>query len=199
MTALYVKNMVCNRCIYMVDRLFREAGVEPISVKLGEVQLAEAPGAAELAVVGQKLREFGFELLNDQKTRIIEKIKTTVIEYIQRDAPSEVFSEFLGAALHRDYSSLSKLFSEVEGITIEKYLIQQKIEKVKEWLSYDEWSLGEIADRLGYSSVAHLSSQFKKITGFTPSVFRKMKDHHRRPLDEVGRDGHPAPAPKNRD
>jgi AraC family transcriptional regulator len=189
MTALHVKNMVCNRCIYMVDRLFREAGVEPLSVKLGEVELAAAPGSAELTMVEQKLREFGFELLNDQKSRVIEKIKTTVIEYIQQHAPSggQVFSEFLSGALHRDYSSLSKLFSEVEDITIEKYLIQQKIEKVKEWLSYDEWSLGEIADRLGYSSVAHLSSQFKKTTGFTPSAFRKMKDHHRRPLDEVGK------------
>lgn len=189
MTTLVIKNMVCGRCIYMVDRLFREAGIEPLAVRLGEVELSAPPGGTELAVVEQKLREFGFELLNDQKSRIIEKIKTTVIEYIQRPAPSGglVFSEFLSGALHRDYSSLSKLFSEVEDITIEKYLIRQKIEKVKEWLSYDEWSLGEIADRLGYSSVAHLSSQFKKTTGFTPSVFRKMKDHHRRPLDKVGK------------
>ena len=191
MKALAIKNMVCNRCIYMVDHLFKEAGLFPLAVKLGEVQLADAPGGAALAAVERKLQEFGFELLNDQKSRIIEKIKTTVIEYIQQhaefDAKGPVFSEFLGATLHRDYSSLSKLFSEIEGITIEKYLIQQKIEKVKEWLSYDEWSLGEIADRLGYSGVAHLSSQFKKTTGFTPSAFRKMKDHHRRPLDEVGR------------
>jgi AraC-like DNA-binding protein len=186
MTTLHVKNMVCNRCIYMVDRLFREAGVEPLTVKLGEVELAGTPDAPTLAEVEKKLREFGFELLGDVKSRLIEKVKTTVIEYIQQDAPSALFSEFLSAALHRDYSSLSKLFSEVEGITIEKYLIQQKIEKVKEWLSYDEWNLSEIAFRLGYSSVAHLSSQFKKTTGFTPSVFRKMKDHHRRSLDEVG-------------
>jgi AraC-like DNA-binding protein len=199
MTALHVKNMVCNRCIYMVDHLLKEAGVAPLSVGLGEVQLAEAPNADVLAVVEKKLREFGFELLNDQKSRIIEKIKTTVIAYVGQDAQPEVFSELLSAALHRDYSSLSKLFSEVEGITIEKYLIQQKIEKVKEWLSYDEWNLSEIAYRLGYSSVAHLSSQFKKTTGFTPSVFRKMKDHHRRPLDEVGQPSHPDDAAKTRD
>jgi AraC-like DNA-binding protein len=182
----------------MVDRLFKEAGLIPLAVGLGEVQLADAPDAAGLAVVEKKLQEFGFELLNDQKSRIIEKVKTTVIEYIQQhaqfDAKGPVFSEFLGTTLHRDYSSLSKLFSEVEGITIEKYLIRQKIEKVKEWLSYDEWSLSEIADRLGYSGVAHLSSQFKKTTGFTPSAFRKMKDHHRRPLDEVGRPDHQAAA-----
>jgi len=193
MTSLSVKNMVCNRCIYMVDRLFKEAGLEPLSVRLGEVDLAGPPTESELAALQPKLQEFGFELLNDQKSRIIEKIKTVIIGYIQ-DAPAAaaadqeapVFSGYLSAALHRDYSYLSKLFSEVEGITIEKYLIRQKIEKVKEWLVYDELSLGEIADRLGYSGVAHLSNQFKKTTGFTPTEFRKLKDHHRRPLDQIG-------------
>ena len=195
MMTLYVKNMVCNRCIYMVGHLLKEAGVASLSVKLGEVELSGVPDAAALAAAEQKLREFGFELLSDQKSRIIEKIKTTVIEYIQQHdtaafgSKAPVFSEFLGAALHRDYSYLSKLFSEVEDITIEKYLIAQKIEKVKEWLSYDELSLSEIADRLGYSGVAHLSTQFKKITGATPSAFRKAKDHRRRPLDTVGRPG----------
>lgn len=187
MTTLHVKNMVCNRCIYMVERLFREAGLSPQQVTLGEVQLADLPSPALMPVLEKKLGEFGFELLSDQKSRIIEKIKTTIIAYIQQqEGKGPVFSEFLSAALHRDYSYLSKLFSEVEDITIEKYLIQQKIEKVKEWLSYDELSLSEIADRLGYSGVAHLSAQFKKITGFTPSAFRRSKDHHRRPLDEVG-------------
>lgn len=191
MTALHIKNMVCNRCIYMVDQLFKEAGIIPLTVKLGEVQLAGAPDTTELVAVEKKLQEFGFELLSDQKSRLIEKIKTTAIEYIQQhsqpDDKGPVFSEFLSASLLRDYSYLSKLFSEAEDITIEKYLIRQKIEKVKEWLSYDELSLSEMAYRLGYSGVAHLSSQFKKTTGFTPSVFRKMKDHHRRSLDEVGR------------
>ena len=191
MTTLHIKNMVCDRCIYMVDHLFKEAGIIPLAVKLGEVQLTDAPGATGLAAVEKKLQEFGFELLSDQKSRIIEKIKTVAIEYIQQHSQSDdkgpVFSEFLSAALHRDYSYLSKLFSEAEDITIEKYLIRQRIEKVKEWLSYDELSLSEIADRLGYSGVAHLSAQFKKTTGFTPSLFRKMKDHHRKPLDKVGR------------
>jgi AraC family transcriptional regulator len=108
------------------------------------VQLTDAPGATGLAAVEKKLQEFGFELLSDQKSRIIEKIKTTAIEYIQQHSQSDdkgpVFSEFLSAALHRDYSYLSKLFSEAEDITIEKYLIRQRIEKVKEWLSYDERS-----------------------------------------------------------
>jgi len=193
MTQLSIKNMVCNRCIYMVNRLFTETGLKPQSVKLGEVELANPPNKPQLETIQQKLKEFGFEILSDQKTRIIERIKTLIIKHIQQLENADntgkhpVFSELLASALHREYSALSKLFSEAEGITIEKYLIQQKIEKVKEWLAYDEQSLGEMADKLGYSSVAHLSAQFKKITGFTPSAFRKQKDHHRRPLDEIGK------------
>jgi AraC-like DNA-binding protein len=177
----------------MVGQLFREAGLKPLTIQLGEVQLESAPGDEQLEKLQRELLGFGFELLSDQKSRIIEKIKTIVIGYIQQPdgdaAPARglVFSEYLVSLLHKDYSYLSKLFSEVEGLTIEKYLILQKIEKVKEWLAYDELSLSEMADRLGYSSVAHLSAQFKKTTGFTPSVFRKQKDHHRRPLDHLGR------------
>lgn len=189
MPSLYIKNMVCNRCIYMVDQIFKQSGLEPHSVTLGEVRLSTPPTTEQTKALEQKLHEFGFELLTDQKHRIIEKIKTLVIERIQQDdhykEKGPLFSTLLAEALHKDYSSLSKLFSEVEGITIEKYIIEQKIEKVKEWLAYDELTLSEMADRLGYSSVAHLSAQFKKTTGFTPSTFRKQKDHHRRPLDKI--------------
>jgi AraC-like DNA-binding protein len=176
----------------MVGQLFEQAGLKPAAIKLGEVQIPAEPTPQQLAVLGQKLEEFGFELLTDQKHRIVEKIKTLAIEHIQQDdhlkEKGPLFSTLLASTLHKDYSQLSRLFSEVEGITIEKYLIGQKIEKVKEWLAYDELTLGEMADRLGYSSVAHLSAQFKKTTGFTPSAFRKQKDHHRRPLDRVGKD-----------
>jgi AraC family transcriptional regulator len=192
MESLYIKNMVCNRCIYMIGQLFEQSGLKPQTIKLGEVEIAVQPTTEQLATLGQKLEEFGFELLTDQKHRIVEKIKTLIIEHIQQDdhlkEKGPPFSTLLANALHKDYSQLSKLFSEVEGITIEKYLIGQKIEKVKEWLVYDELTLGEMADRLGYSSVAHLSAQFKKTTGFTPSAFRRQKDHHRRPLDRVGKD-----------
>jgi len=189
MLSLFIKNMVCNRCIYIVGQIFKQSGLEPQSVKLGEVQLPAPPTAEQTGTLEQKLHEFGFELLTDQKRRIIEKIKTLVIEHIQQDdhlkEKGPLFSTILAEALHKDYSSLSKLFSEAEGITIEKYVIEQKIEKVKEWLAYGESSLSEMADRLGYSSVAHLSAQFKKATGVTPSAFRKQKDHHRRSLDEI--------------
>lgn len=191
MPSLYIKNMVCNRCIYMVGQLFDQSGLQPRSIKLGEVQLSADPSTQQLAILETKLREFGFELLTDQKHRIIEKIKTLAIEHIQQDDhlkdKGPLFSTVLSDTLHKDYSSLSKLFSESENITIEKYLIEQKIEKVKEWLAYRELTLSEMADRLGYSSVAHLSAQFKKTTGFTPSDFRKQKDHHRRSLDRVGK------------
>ena len=191
MSPLYIKNMVCNRCIYMVGRLFEQTGLQPQSVKLGEVELAAPPSPEQLATLREKLHEFGFEIITDQKRRIIEKIRTLVIEHIQQDdyikERGPLFSTVLASRLNKDYSYLSKLFSEVEGLTIEKYIIRQKIEKVKEWLAYDELSLGEMAHRLGYSSVAHLSSQFKKTTGFTPSAFRKQKSHHRRPLDELGK------------
>jgi len=189
MPSLFIKNMVCNRCIYMVDQLARQSGLTPQSVRLGEIELAGLPTLAQQATLEQKLHEFGFELLTGQKHRTIEKIKTLVIEHIQQDdhlkEKGPLFSTLLAEALHKDYSSLSKLFSEAEGITIERYIIEQKIEKVKEWLAYDELTLSEMADRLGYSSVAHLSAQFKKTTGFTPSAFRKQKDHHRRPLDKI--------------
>ncbi|HLZ87622.1 MAG TPA: AraC family transcriptional regulator [Puia sp.] len=192
MTHLYIKNMVCNRCIYTVRQIVEAEGLHPANITLGEVQLPAPPTAEQLTAIRRKLHEFGFEILDDQKHRVIEKIKTIIIEHIHQHGPDTgkhpVFSKLLAAELHKDYSALSKLFSEAEGITIEKYIIQQKIEKVKEWLAYDELTLSEIADRLGYSSVAHLSAQFKKTTGFTPSAFRKQKDHHRRPLDRVGKE-----------
>lgn len=179
--------MVCNRCIMVVNQVFVQAGVHPSLVKLGVVDLAVAPSVDQLNAINLQLSALGFEILDDQKKQLIEKIRTAIISLIQQGDLDEhhKFSDFLSAALHKDYSFLSKLFSEVEGITIEKYIILQKIEKVKELLAYDELSLGEIAFRLGYSSVAHLSTQFKKITGFTPSAFKKLIDHHRKPLDNV--------------
>lgn len=184
---LYIKNMVCNRCIMVVKQVFEQQGVHPVQVKLGEVELDKAPTDQQLGSIQSHLTELGFEVLDDQKRKVIEKIRTTIIKLIQKGQLDEghKFSELLSQALHKDYSYLSKLFSEVEGITIEKYVILQKIEKVKELLVYGELSLGEIAFTLGYSSVAHLSAQFKKITGFNPSEFKKQKDHHRKSLDNV--------------
>ena len=184
---LYIKNMVCNRCIMVVKNIIEEAGLEPVSVELGEVELKVPPTDAQLERISKELENVGFEILTDQKKKIIERIKSSIVQHIQSDELDNAhnFSDLLSSALNKEYSYLSKLFSEAEGITIEKYIIDQKIEKVKELLAYGELTLSEISYKMGYSSVAHLSSQFKKVTGFNPTDFRKQKNHHRKPLDEV--------------
>lgn len=171
----------------MVKNIFTEAGLHPQSVTLGQVTLAASPTNNQMQQVEKKLEEVGFEILTDQKKKLVEKIKTTITDTLQGDLSARTlnFSHILSTSLNKDYSSLSKLFSEAEHVTIEKFIIDQKIERVKELLAYGEKSLGDIAFDLGYSSTAHLSSQFRKVTGFTPSAFKKLKDHHRKPLDGV--------------
>ncbi len=184
---LHIKNMVCRRCILVVGQVLERNGLTPVKLELGEVQVAEVPDAALESALRADLKAFGFELLEDQRSQLIEKVKTSLVEQVQAGELPEDFSlvKFISATLHRDYSSVSKLFSEVEGITLEQYFILQKIEKVKEWLIYHELTLSEISFRLGYSSVAYLSSQFKKATGLTPSAFKNNHAGRRRPLDEV--------------
>jgi AraC-like DNA-binding protein len=157
-------------------------------VRLGEVDVEREPSAKELSELKEGLGQLGFELLDDARKQLIEKIKTLVIRYIHQGEDTERkynFSQILSSELHKDYSYISHLFSEVEGITIEKYIINQKIEKAKELLAYDQMNLSEIAFHLGYSSVAHLSAQFKKVTGLTPSYFKKIGTLHRKSLDQV--------------
>lgn len=184
---IYIKNMVCNRCIAAVKKILDDASVSYQSVSLGEVSVQQPVSAKQNALLQTKLAEAGFLLLDDNKSKIIGKIKTIIIELIHHnDAESRHnLSEILSTRLHKDYSLLSRLFSEVEGITIEKYAINQRIEKIKELLAYDELNLNEIAFQLGYSSVAHLSAQFKKVTGLTPSYFKKSRNLPRKPLDDV--------------
>ncbi|WP_276135181.1 helix-turn-helix domain-containing protein [Polluticoccus soli] len=184
---LYIKNMVCNRCRMVVKNELEKVGIEPLNVQLGEVELAEKPSAQQMDELKHNLADVGFELIDTKKGRIIEKIKNVVIDLIHHseDQTKLKYSEYLSEKLNHDYSYLSKLFSEVEGKTIEQYIISQKIEKVKELLVYDELSLSEIAWQLGYSSVAHLSAQFKKVTGLTPSFYKDKGMHHRKPLDGV--------------
>lgn len=181
--------MVCRRCILTVAQVLEKNGITSLHIGLGEVNLAGPLNADEEKALKADLETVGFELLDDQRSQLIEKVKTLLIEQVQSGEISETFSlvEFIGKALHRDYSAISKLFSEVEGITLEQFFILQKIEKVKEWLAYNELSLSEISFRLGYSSVAYLSSQFKKVTGLTPSDFKRNHADHRRGLDEVQR------------
>lgn len=187
MATLFIKNMVCNRCIMVVQNELNNLNFDIKSIKLGEVILNIEPTADEKNKLGAILTSLGFELIDDKKSRIIEKIKNTIIELVHHknsDIKNNL-SDVLSNALHHDYNYLSNLFSEIEGTTIEKYFIAQKIERVKELLVYDELSLSEIAYQLNYSSVAYLSNQFKKVTGLTPSHFKQIKEDRRKPLDEV--------------
>ncbi len=182
--------MVCPRCITSVEQILKENKLQTKFVQLGEVELVKDVSNAQLQKLSADLEKVGFELLDDQKTRIIEKIKTLLIEKVQQGDIEEHFSiqKFVRQKILKDYSSLSKLFSEVEGITIEHFFILQKIEKTKEWLTYNELSLGEIALNLGYSSTQHLSSQFKKLTGMTPTAFKSLGTSLRKTIDKVGID-----------
>ncbi|MCG7502763.1 AraC family transcriptional regulator [Tenacibaculum sp. Mcav3-52] len=184
---LTIKNMVCNRCILVIQNELDKLGVGVKSIKLGEVILEKELTSDEKESLDKILLDLGFEIIDDKKSRIIEKIKNLIINLVHhQDSETKVnLSDLLSNELHHDYNYLSNLFSEVEGTTIEKYFIAQKIEKVKELLVYDELSLSEIAFRLHYSSVAYLSNQFKKVTGLTPSHFKKIRKDRRKPLDEV--------------
>ncbi|WP_223857560.1 helix-turn-helix domain-containing protein [Sphingobacterium micropteri] len=184
---IYIKNMVCNRCILVVRQEIEKLDFAIQTIKLGEVTLLDELDSEKLGKIADVLEPLGFELIDDKKSQLIERIKTIVIKWVrEQDGEHTVnLSDVLAGELHHDYNYLSNLFSEVEGVTIEKYHIAQKIELVKELLVYDELSLSEIADQLGYSSVAYLSNQFKKVTGLTPSHFKQIKEDKRKPLDEV--------------
>lgn len=184
---LYIKNMVCNRCIMAVKTLLDKLEIATQSIKLGEVTLEKAIDKKKKEQLSNELETIGFHLIDDKKNRLMEQIKTLVIELVHYNGNNLKvnLSDYISEKLHHDYNYVSKLFSEVEGTTIEKYFITQKIERVKELLVYDELTLNEIADQLNYSSTAHLSTQFKKVTGFTPSYFKNLKENKRKPLDEV--------------
>ncbi len=180
--------MVCNRCIMVVKKLLEDNDLHPVAVSLGEVVLQEdAIDDKQQQTIQHALTEIGFELIDDRKQRIIEQIKNAVVELVHHSTEqiSVKYSVFISEKTGMEYTYLSKLFSEVEGVTIEHYIISQKIERVKELLVYDELSLSEIADNMGYSSVAHLSAQFKKITGLTPTFYKNLGIHHRIPIDKV--------------
>lgn len=179
--------MVCDRCKKTVTQILCDLGIEHKPVLLGEAHLFKALPASLKAELSGKLVSEGFELIDNRKGRLIEQIKKALIELIQNEYPDKRvnLSKYIAKQLNHDYSYLSNLFSSVEGKTIEHYFIQQKIEKVKELIVYDELTLSEIAYKLGYSSVAHLSNQFKKITGLTPSHFKTIGSSKRQSLDSL--------------
>lgn len=184
---IYVRNMVCNRCISAVRAELNKLGLHPMDVSIGEVEFYENLSKEQLKSINERFKLQGFEILDDKRSRTIEQIKQIIIQQIHY--PEETIqlnlSDLLARRLNKDYSSLSNLFSELEGITIEQYAILQRIEKVKELLMYNELSLSQIADRMNYSSLSHLSSQFKKITGLAPSNFKELKENKRKSLDDV--------------
>jgi AraC family transcriptional regulator len=190
MTTLYIKNMVCNRCVMVVKQELEKLGFHPEKVALGEAHLKDDPGPENLSRIDEALLPLGFERIDDRKGRLVESVKSKVIEMIQTptsESRKMNWSAWLADELHYDYNYLSNLFSSVEGITLEQFVIRQKIERAKELLFYDELNLSQIANELGYSSVAHLSAQFKKVTGLTPSDLKKSrnKNESRKPLDAV--------------
>ena len=187
-TQLRIKNMVCDRCKMAVEQVLKDVGLTPERIDLGEVWVSDVPTEAQLGQLKTRLEALGFELLDDQRQQMIERMKTAIIALVHHHQGNKTLnlSVYLSQLLHRDYSALSKLFSEVTGFTIERYFIMQRIERVKELIRYDELTLTEIAYQMNYSSVAHLSSQFRSVTGMTPTQFRFMKTVQRANLDEVG-------------
>ncbi len=185
---LNVKNMVCNRCIKVVREELEKLNYKVKDISLGEV-LLESESNFNLDTIKQVLEDNGFELIDDKNSRLIEKIKLSIINNINALSDGKKvkvnFIKEITDECHLSYQYISTIFSSTEGITIEKYIILQKIEKVKELLVYDELTLSEIAYRLEYSSVQHLSNQFKKITGLTPSYFKQFKGSRRKPIDKV--------------
>lgn len=179
--------MVCNRCNIVVKSELEKLGFQTISVELGEVDLSEDFKDDEKNIVSKRLLLLGFELLDDKIKITIERIKNLIIDLVhhQNIEIKINLSHFIAETLAQDYNTLSNLFSEVEGKTIEHYFISQKIEKVKELLLYNELTLSEIAFKLNYSDVAHLSNQFKKTTGLTPTHFRKLKENKRVQIDKI--------------
>jgi len=186
-STIYIKNMVCPRCIDTVKDILGQVSVEAKSVTLGAVILGSELTSQQKQQLEEKLAGKGFGLLQDAKSRLIGQIKAIIVDQVhyQKTIPNINFSDLLSEKLHHDYASLSRLFSSVEGMTIERFIVKQKIEKVKELLFYDELSLSEIADKMDYSSVAHLSARFKKETGMTATAFKKLRRPGHQPLDTI--------------
>jgi len=180
--------MVCNRCIKVVEEEFRKLDLEIRKISLGEIVVANQLGKEILYKIRNVLEKNGFELIEDRKMRTIEQIKLLILYLVRNEQKTKSkinISEYLSEKLNSDYHYLSTLFSSVENITIEHYVILQKIELAKELLKYGDLTLSEISYRLGYSSVAHLSAQFKKVTGMNANQFKTLTENTRKPLDKI--------------
>jgi AraC-like DNA-binding protein len=186
---LYIKYMVSNRCKILVKESLKDLGLHFIVVELGVVEIMETLTRPQLESLKAVLNESGLELMDDKRAMLIERIKTVIIEMVHHsdELPKSNFSDFISDKLDHDYTYLANLFSEVQGTTIEQFIIAHKVERIKELIIYDEMNITEIAYKMNYSSVAHLSSQFKKVTGLTPTHFKQLKDKKRNPIEDIGR------------
>jgi YesN/AraC family two-component response regulator len=184
---LYLKYMVSIRCKMLVKAELEKIGLHYRKVELGEADIEENISSAQWSELNAALKRSGIELMDNKRSILIEKIKNVIVELVHySEEPLEInFSDYLAQKLHHDYTYLANLFSESQGTTIEHFLILHKIERVKELLVYDELNITEIAWKMGYSSVAHLSNQFKKLTGLTPSFFKKIKEKKRDALEDI--------------
>jgi AraC family transcriptional regulator len=183
-----VKNMVCQRCIMVVKQELEKNGLTAESVQLGEITFKDELPDDQITLLKKSLSTYGFEVLDDKKAMIIEKVKNIIVGIIHSSDEVDIkrnFSDIIAQQIPIDYNYISSIFSTTEGTTIEQFIILQRIERVKELLVYNELSLSEIAYKLGYSNVQHLSNQFKKITGLTPSHFKLIKDNKRTSLDQL--------------
>lgn len=185
MTTINIKNMVCPRCITAVRSILVSMGFAVEKVSLGEAVIDNELTEEQRESIANKLQEDGFELLDDPRSCLVEQIKIGVLQWVRISVQRPKLSDYISDIAHRDYSSLSKLFTQVKGVTIEHFAIQHRVEYAKELLSYSQHSISEIAYTLGYSSPAHLTSQFKQQTGMSPKEFREMKSKNRLHLDEL--------------
>lgn len=185
---LFIKYMVSIRCISAVSAILKECKIQPHNTQLGEIEIPDDVTNEQINLLDQKLKQAGFELMEDKKAQMIEKTIGVIIDMIhnQEDGPKVNYSDYISEKLHFDYTYISNVFSHIKGITIQQFIIIHKIERIKELIIYNELSISEIAWKLNYSSAAHLSNQFKKITGLTPSSFKALKIRLRKPLEEVG-------------
>lgn len=181
--------MVCDRCIMVVQQQLEQSGFDVKSITLGRVAIEPQPSEKQLLEISASLGLLGFEVIDKEKDRIVEQIKSMIIETVHHhNGGTEAnmnYSDLLASRLHKDYSYLSRLFSEHENKTIEKFIIQQKVERVKELLEYGELNMNEIALQMGYSSSAHLSTQFKNVVGMSPTAYKQASQKHRQPLDKI--------------
>ncbi|MBK6977888.1 MAG: helix-turn-helix transcriptional regulator [Cytophagaceae bacterium] len=185
---LYIKYMVSNRCKMLVKESLKNLGLHFIIVDLGVVEIMETLTPEQMDLLKIVLKEAGLELMDNKRAMLIERIKNVVVEMVHYsdELPKTNFSDFLSEKLNHDYTYLANLFAEVQGSTIEHFIIAHKIERIKELIIYDEMNITEIAYKMNYSSVAHLSSQFKKVTGLTPTHFKQLKDKKRSPIEDIG-------------